>query len=75
MEYPLPVAVNEDLRQGARESARRLASMTPESSSRAAALLRDVKPRLASDQQRNVAEEMARRFDERAAAHSRASSS
>ena len=67
------MAVSEDLRQVARESARSLASMTPESSIRAAALLRDVKPRLASDQQRNVAEEMARRFDERAVAHSRPS--
>jgi hypothetical protein len=69
------MAVSEDLRQVARESTRRLASMTPESSIRAAALLRDVKPRLASDRQRNVAEEMACRFDERAAAHSRPSSS
>jgi hypothetical protein len=68
------MAVSEDLQQVARESARRLALMTPESSIRAAALLRDVKPRLASDQQRNVAKEMARRFDERAAAHSRPSS-
>jgi hypothetical protein len=68
------MAVSEDLRQVARESAWRLASMTPESSIRAAALLRDVKPRLATDQQR-VAEEMARRFDERAAAQSPPSSS
>lgn len=42
---------------------------------RAAALLRDVKPRLASDRQRTVAEEMARRFEERATAHLRPSSS
>lgn len=68
------MAVSEDLQQIARESTWRLALMTPESNIRAAALLRDVKPRLASDQQRNVAEEMARRFDERAAAHSRPSS-
>jgi hypothetical protein len=75
MEYPLLVAVSEDLRQCARESERKLASMMPDSSIRAAALLRHLKPRLASDQQRTVAEEMARRFEERAAAHSRPSSS
>jgi hypothetical protein len=45
--------------------------MTPESSLRAAALLRDVEPRLRGDRQREVAEEMARRFEERAAARSR----
>lgn len=45
--------------------------MAPESSMQAAALLREVKPRLAGDRQRRVAEEMARRFEERAAARSR----
>jgi hypothetical protein len=45
--------------------------MAPESSMQAAALLREVKPRLADDRQREVAEEMARRFEERAAAGSR----
>ncbi len=49
--------------------------MTPESSLRAAALLREVKPRLANDQQAIVAEEMARRFEERAVAYSEPSPS
>jgi len=75
MEYSLLVVVSDDLRQHARESAQKLASMTPDSSIRAAALLRQINPRLASDQQRTVAEEMARRFEERAAAHSQRSSS
>jgi hypothetical protein len=65
------MAVSEDLRRGAEESARRLASMAPESSTQAASLLREVKPRLADDRQRGVAEEMARRFEERATASSR----
>lgn len=71
MEYPLLMTVSEVLRRGAEESAERLASMGPESSMQAAALLRDVKPRLADDRQREVAEEMARRFEERAADRSR----
>jgi hypothetical protein len=71
VEYPLLVAASEDLRRGAEESARMLASLAPESSMQAAALLRDVKPCLADDRQRVVAEEMARRFEERAAARSR----
>jgi hypothetical protein len=71
VEYPLLVAVSEDLRRGAGESARTLVSMVPETSMQAAALLRDVKPCLADDRQRGVAEEMARRFEERAAARSR----
>lgn len=65
------MTVSESLRRGAEESAERLASMAPETSMQAAALLRDVKPRLADDRQREVAEEMARRFEERAAARSR----
>lgn len=69
--YPPLMGVSEDLRRGAEESARRLASMAPESSMQAAALLREVKPRLASDRERGVAEGMARRFEERAVARSR----
>jgi hypothetical protein len=65
--YPPPMAVSEELRRGAEESAQRLASMAPESSMRAAALLQEVKPSLASDRERRVAEEMARSFEERAA--------
>jgi hypothetical protein len=67
LEYPLLVALSEDLRRSAWGSARRLAAMTPESSLRAAALLREVKPRLVNDRQAIVAEEMARRFEKRAA--------
>ncbi len=44
--------------------------MVPESGMQAATLLREVKPRLADDRQRGVAEEMARRFEERAAERS-----
>jgi hypothetical protein len=69
------MAVSEDLRRRARESAESLASMTPESCLRAAALAREVKPRLAGDRQRDVAEEVARRFEERAFARSRSSRS
>lgn len=65
------MAVSDDLRLSAEESARGLASMAPESSMQAATLLREVKPRLASDRERGVAEEMARRFEDRAAARSR----
>jgi hypothetical protein len=65
------MAVSEELRRAGAESARELAAMEPESSMQAAALLRDAKTRLTHDRERVVAEEMARRFEERAAARSR----
>jgi hypothetical protein len=69
--YSLLMAVSADLRRDAQEAARRLASMAPEASMQAAALLREVKPRLIDDRERGVAEEMARRFEGRAGARSR----
>jgi hypothetical protein len=48
----------------------RLAAQPREVHRRAAALLREVRPRLAAPRQREIAEEMAGRFDRRAAAAS-----
>jgi len=48
--------------------------MAPEASLRAASLLREVMPRLADGQQRELAEAMARRFEVRATKHSGSSS-
>jgi hypothetical protein len=66
----LLVAISEELQ----ESDQRLAATTPEASRRAAALLREVMPRLSGERQRQLAEEMARRFELRADAHSQPSS-
>jgi hypothetical protein len=49
------------------EIKRELAEKTPEQNRRAAALLREVRPKLTSQRQREIAEEMAKRFVERAA--------
>jgi hypothetical protein len=46
----------------------RLAAAPREVHAGAAALLREVRPRLATAQQRRIADEMAERFDRRAAA-------
>lgn len=72
--YALFVMANEELRRFARESEQRLAATAPEISRGAAALLWEVVPRLSGERQRQVAEEMARRFESRADAHSRPSS-
>jgi hypothetical protein len=72
--YALFVVANEELRRFARESEQRLAATAPETSRGAAALLREVMPRLSGERQRQLAEEMARRFESRADAHSRPSS-
>lgn len=74
MAYTLLVPISEELRRFARESEQRLASTAPETSRGAAALLREVMPRLSGERQRELAEEMARRFELRADAHSRLSS-
>jgi hypothetical protein len=68
------VAVSEELSRFARESEQRLGATTPETSRGAAALLREVMPRLSGERQRQLAEEMARRFELRADTHSRPSS-
>jgi hypothetical protein len=72
--YALFVAIGAELRRLARESEQRLAATAPETSRGAAALLREVMPRLSGERQRQLAEEMARRFESRADAHSRPSS-
>jgi hypothetical protein len=69
------MVMSDDLGHRALESKRRLAAMTPESSLQAAALVRSVEPRLLTDQQRRVAEDMAQRFEEHAFAHTQSSSS
>ncbi len=46
---------------------RELAEATPEQNRRSAALLREVRPKLTSQRQREIAEEMTKRFEERAA--------
>ncbi|MFI4993615.1 MAG: hypothetical protein ACHQCH_08395 [Solirubrobacterales bacterium] len=68
------MAIGKDLDRLATESEQRLAATAPETSRRAAALLREVMPRLSGERQRQLAEEMARRFELRADAHSRPSS-
>jgi predicted DNA-binding protein len=70
----MTMAMSEELRRFVRESEQRLAATTPETSRGAAALLREVLPRLSGERQRQLAEEMARRFELRADAHSRPSS-
>jgi hypothetical protein len=72
--YALFVVISEELRRLARESEQRLAATAPETSRGTAVLLREVMPRLSSERQRQLAEEMARRFELRADARSRPSS-
>ncbi len=59
--------MDEDLRRSVEESRKRLAAMTPEQNLAAARVARDAKPLLATDRQRELAEEAAKRFEERAA--------
>jgi predicted DNA-binding protein len=72
--YALFVVVSEELGRLARESEQRLAATAPEISRGAAALLREVMPQLSDERQRQLAKEMARRFESRADARSRPSS-
>jgi hypothetical protein len=62
------VAVDDDGRRAAEDSRRHLEAMTPERSLRAARFMREYKPLLRNDRQRGLAEQMARRFEARAAA-------
>ena len=65
----------EEVRSAAHESERRLASLTPAECLQTAAMLREVTiPRLATARQREVAEEVARRFERRANAYSKSPS-
>ena len=61
--------MDENLLRSVEDSRRQLDEMTPEASLAAARLLRDTEPRLATERQRELAEEMANRFERRAAAH------
>jgi len=72
--YALLVVISEELRRLARESEQWLALTAPETSRGAAALLREVMPRLSSGRQRQLAEEMAHRFESRADAYAPPSS-
>jgi hypothetical protein len=60
--------MDEEGRRSLEEAYRQLDAMTPERCLRAARLLRNTKPRLPTDRQREFAEEVARRFEARAAA-------
>jgi hypothetical protein len=60
------MGVSEDLRDAAEDSRRRLASVMPPSASETAALVRSVKPKLRTDHQREVAENLACRVERRA---------
>lgn len=71
--YSGPMGLSKDLLLEAEKSRARVGSMTPTESLRAAALLRDVKPSLETGRQRELAEELAREFEERAAVHTSAS--
>jgi hypothetical protein len=68
-EYAVPNVMDDDLRRSVEESRQRLAAMSPEQNLAAARLARHSMPRLATDRQRELAEEAAKRFEERAAAH------
>jgi hypothetical protein len=59
--------VSEETRAIVAAARRELAEATPEQNRQAAALLREVRPKLTSQRQREIAEEMAKRFEERAA--------
>jgi hypothetical protein len=69
-EYARRVDIAE-LRREKQEHERWLASLTPEANLRSAALLREVMPKLATVRQRELAEEMAGKFEEGALAQPR----
>lgn len=61
----------EEVRRETEEIERRLASRPPEAHLRSAALLREVVPQLRAARQRELAEELACEFEQRALAQSR----
>jgi hypothetical protein len=69
------VALDRELLQRIERGERLVAAMAPEACSAAAAVLRDAKPRLASERQRELAEEMAVSFEAQAARAERAATS
>lgn len=60
---------DDDLWSSVEEARRELQEMTPEASLAVARMVRDAKPRLRTERQRELAEEAAKRFEARAAAH------
>jgi hypothetical protein len=69
------VGLDRDLLQRIERREPRLAEMTPEAFLATAEMLRDAKPRLTSERQRELAEEMAVSFEVQAARASRAAPS
>lgn len=65
----LQMTSDNDLWRSVEEARRELREMTPEASLAVARMVRDAKPRLRTDRQRELAEESAQRFEARAAAH------
>lgn len=62
--------LSEETRAAVAAARRELADATPEQNRQAAAFTREVRPKLTSQRQREIAEDMAKRFEERAAARS-----
>jgi hypothetical protein len=69
------MALDRDLLQRIERRENRVAEMTPEACIAAAAVLREAKPRLTSQRQRELAEEMAVSFEAQAAQTARAAPS
>ncbi len=65
----LPMTPDDDLWRSVEEARLELRGMTPEASLAVARMVRDAKPRLRTDRQRQLAEETALRFEARAAAY------
>jgi hypothetical protein len=61
------MAIDADLWRAGEEAERRVSAMSREDCLAAAKVARDVKPILATDRQRQIAEALAVRFEERAA--------
>jgi hypothetical protein len=71
-QYSAPVAVDQELLQRVEEREKHLQEMTAEECAAAASMLREVKPQLGTDRQRELAEAMAAEFEARAATGARA---
>lgn len=73
--YAWNVAEIKDLLERIEDRDRELEAMSPEACREAAAVLREAKSRLTSERQRQLADEIARDFEARAAAHGSRSAS
>ncbi len=67
-----PVAIDQELVQRVEEREKHLQEITAEECAAAASMLREVKPQLGTDRQRELADEMAAEFEARAATGARA---